>query len=449
MRNDGDHNDGGADSRHNSCLMEMLRCIGPDLLALDGFSPSVSPSRALIFAHIHCLPSYSKLLGHMIDELQFDPSKMLVIPKAYSTIPETLHELNAMGVRVENPDGLFQVGDYTKSAAPSINAACEYAAKLIDNPRVADRAILLDDGGSLTEFWYKHQLHEKIQTVSVQQTTSGIYRRPTNCKKIMKVNVAGSAAKRWFESRVIAAGVTRKLSKIQHELAGRQIGIIGYGAIGKAIATAMNEYTEQGDIRIYDYALNVRAEHFKNTSSLGTLVYKSDVIFGCTGRNCFARAETILERVDHSVTFVSCSSRDVEFLALLRSPYAQPTDNAFRDIELRPDKTHMVLNGGFPINFDRVQEYETGSEISLTRALTLSGVFQGLGHIGNDGRDPIMIPLGPRTQRLIVETWLRLNDKIYKQFGVSQADYVDRGWWEEESHRADDRARADRAKRGE
>jgi hypothetical protein len=412
--------------------MEMLRCIGPQLLAVDGIKQNVSPSRTMIFAHIHCLPSYSKLLGYMIDELRFDPSQMFVVPKAYSTIPETLHELKDMGVGIANPNGVFQVGYYNNSAALTLNAACRYAAKLIDNSRAVDRAILLDDGGSLTEFWHKHQLHERIQTVSIQQTTSGLYREPTNCKKIIKVNVAGSAAKRWFESWVIAAGVTRKLEKIRHQLADRRIGIVGYGAIGKAIAAAMKEYTDRDNIRVYDSALNVRAEHFKNTSSLRSLVNKSDFIFGCTGRNCFASVEHILRGVENSITFVSCSSRDVEFLTLLRS-YAQPTDNVFGEIELQAGKAHKVLNGGFPINFDRVHEYETGSEISLTRALTLSGVLQGLGHLGYDRRDHIMIPLGPRAQRLTVETWLRLNGKNHKQFGVSQADFYDRTWWERES----------------
>jgi D-isomer specific 2-hydroxyacid dehydrogenase, NAD binding domain len=430
--NDGNKNAVDADSRNNSRLMEMLRCIGPELLAVDGIKRYVSPSRTLIFAHIHCLPSYSKLLGYMIDVLRFVPSQMFVVPKAYSTIPETLHELKAMGVGIANPNGVFQVGYYNNSAALTLNAACRYAAKLIDNSRVAERAVLLDDGGSLTEFWHKHQLHERIKTVSVQQTTSGIYREPTNCKKIIKINVAGSAAKRWFESWVIAAGVTRKLGKIRHQLARRRIGIVGYGAIGKAIATAMKEYTDQDNIRIYDSALNVRAEHFKNTSSLRSLVNKSDFILGCTGRNCFASAEHILKGVENSITFVSCSSRDVEFLTLLRS-YAQPIDNAFGEIELQAGKVHKVLNGGFPINFDRVHEYETGSEISLTRALTLSGVLQGLGHLSYNRRDPIMIPLGPKAQRFTVETWLRLNEKNYKQFGVSQTDFHDPNWWERES----------------
>jgi hypothetical protein len=149
----------------------MLRRVGPQLIAVELIVP---PSRAPIFAHINCLPSYSKLIEYMIGEIGFDPSKIVVIPKAYSTIPETLHDLTAMGVRVEKGNGIMEVGHYNKYAAPILNAACVYAAKLIDTPRVADRAILLDDGGSLTEFWYKHQLHDKIQTISVQQTTSGI-----------------------------------------------------------------------------------------------------------------------------------------------------------------------------------------------------------------------------------------------------------------------------------
>jgi hypothetical protein len=408
----------------------MLRRIGPQLIAVDEFMPIVSPSRALVFAHIHCLPSYSKLVEYMIDEIGLDPSKMVVIPKAYSTIPETLHELRAMGVRVERANGTPEVGHYNKYAAPILNAACVYATKLINSARVADRAILLDDGGSLTEFWYKHQLHDKIQTVSIQQTTSGIYRRPTGDKKIMKIDVAGSAAKRWFESWVIATGVARKLSQIQCQLAGHRIGIIGYGAIGKAVANAMMAYTDE--IHVYDTALDVRVEKFKNTSSLESLITKSDFIFGCTGRNCFARAEQILTRVEGSLTLASCSSRDVEFLALLHA-CAQPPDDAFGDIELRAGNLHKVLNGGFPINFDRVQEFETEDEISLTRALILAGVLQGLGRIKPSEYETNIIPLEWRAQKLAAEVWLRLSNKTFRSFGVTEADFSNRKWWESES----------------
>jgi hypothetical protein len=412
-----------------SSLIEMLRSVGPKLLAVDGFSQSLSPSSVLVFAHIHCLPSYSKLLGYMIDEIGFDPSAMVVIPKAYSTIPETLHELKAMGIRVEMSNGKLEIGRYNEYAASALKSACGYAAELIDKRRDACRAILLDDGGSLTEFWYKWQLHKKIKTMSVQQTTSGLSRNPTGSKKVMKVNVAGSAAKRWFESHVIAAGITRKLKEIECQLSRSHIGIIGYGAIGRAVANEVARYTKE--IRIYDNALNVRSEKFRNTSSLGSLVVKSDYIFGCTGRNCFARSEGLLKHVQSPITFISCSSRDVEFLSLLQA-YAPPIDGAFGDIDLQANKLHKVLNGGFPINFDRVREYETEDEISLTRALTLSGVFQCLGKFDYDDEAAI-VPLGPKAQKITVETWLRLNQKTHKLFGVSDLNFVDLKWWENES----------------
>jgi len=418
----------------------MLGSIGPSLLA-DGVSPRISPSRTLVFAHIHCLPSYSKLLGYMIDEIGFDPAKIVVIPKVYSTVPETLHELRDMGIRVEKTNGGLRVGRYSQYAAPTLNAACAHAEKLIDNlgSRSVDRAILLDDGGSLTEFWYRYKLQEKIYTVSLQQTTSGIFRQPTGCKKIMKVNVAGSAAKRWFESLVIASGVTRKLSEMQEQLSDRPIGVIGYGAIGKAVAEAMTSYTNDGNIRIYDYAPNVRTDRFKNASSLRSLVQKSDFIFGCTGRNCFARAEHVLKDLERPLTFASCSSRDVEFMALLLA-YGVATESPFGHVGLGSSRhPHKVLNGGFPINFDRVKEWETENEISLTRALVLAGILQSLGEIRQANYETNIIPLGPKAQKLAVETWLRLNKRSHKDFGVNTLDFQDHKWWESESARGNRR----------
>jgi S-adenosylhomocysteine hydrolase len=420
------------ESNRDSILTEMLRHIGSKRPTFN-----VHPSRVLVFAHIHCLPSYSRLLAYMIKEVGFDPSRMVVIPKAYSTIPKTLDEIDALGIRVERTEIAIKIGYYDKCAAPALKAACNYASRYINNQHPADGAILLDDGGFLTEFWHKCHLHEKLYTISVQQTTSGICREPSRCQKIVKINVAGSAAKRWFESGVIAAGITRKLSKLQHQLANRRVGIIGYGAIGRAIANAMTKYTNE--ICIYDSAPNVRAELFKNASSIGGLIDSSDFIFGCTGEDPFLETEHVLRRAKNSITFVSCSSRDVEFRALLKA-YAQPASNSLGDITLLADNVHKVLNGGFPINFDRLDECETESEISLTRALTLSGVLQGLRQFKSTDSENILVALGHEAQKLAVETWLGLNNKSCELFGVSETDFADETWWETESvHQAKDR----------
>jgi 2-polyprenyl-3-methyl-5-hydroxy-6-metoxy-1,4-benzoquinol methylase len=62
-----------------------------------------------------------------------------------------------------------------------------------------------------------------------------------------------------------------------------------------------------------------------------------------------------------------------------------------------------VLNGGFPVNFDREREWERFEEIMLTRKLILEGLFQAK---GLSGTSPRAVMMNPAVQLRIVEEWL-------------------------------------------
>ena len=92
----------------------------------------------------------------------------------------------------------------------------------------------------------------------------------------------------------------------------------------------------------------------------------------------------------------------------------------------------VVLNGGFPINFDREREWEDESEISLTRALVLLGVVQAL---CLPARRPTKAneKLALKCQQVLVATWLKRRNKTCADYGVSEGDFYDMRWWFRES----------------
>ncbi|WP_027530809.1 NAD(P)-dependent oxidoreductase [Bradyrhizobium sp. WSM3983] len=419
-----------ADDRSNGTpLTQLLGQVRPDFLMRDGFAPKSAISEAVIFAHIHCLPSSVELLSFLIEKVGFDPSKIIVIPKAYSTIPNSLQELKRqMGFRVLLSEGELRRGLYDEYAAVSLNRACEIADEFGKYERKPPRVVLLDDGGTLTERWFNYGLASRFETVSVQQTTSGLFRPPFHDRRILKVNVAGSAAKRWFESKIIAKGITRKVFARISELERRKIGVVGYGAVGKALADAMSAHG--ADIVVYDKSRDVRSHRYENAASLDQLLRKAEVIFGCVGKDIFEGCGNALEAMAAPQIFASCSSRDVEFQSLFR--YAIPTEsqNPFEDVTIRAGGLHNILNGGFPINFDREHEWEEESEIALTRALVLAGVCQALADLephAIEGSN--IVPLGVEIQKNLVDCWLDINGMSTEQFCVKRADFDNREWW--------------------
>jgi hypothetical protein len=262
----------------------------------------------------------------------------------------------------------------------------------------------------------------------VQQTTSGLARPPFHDRRIPKVNVAGSTAKRWFESKIIANGITRKVLAGIGGLKRRKVGVIGYGAIGKALADAMS--AQQAEIVVYDKCRNVHSHRHENAASLDELLCKAEIIFGCVGKDVFEGCENALEAIGRRLILASCSSRDVEFQSLFRDAIPAESQNPFEDVTIGTAGSHSILNGGFPINFDREREWEEESEVALTRALMLAGVYQALADIGHhviEGSN--IVPLGIETQKNLVDRWLDINGLSTEQFGVARADFNDREWW--------------------
>jgi hypothetical protein len=160
-----------------------------------------------------------------------------------------------------------------------------------------------------------------------------------------------------------------------------------------------------------------------------------DLILGCTGRNFLPVEQLRKVKPNHEIHFVSCSSRDVEFLDLLRFGQINPStigDGFGRlDVTFRGTHRHFIENGGFPINFDRFEEQEGPNEIALTRALVLAGIFQALCVKVKERREDLLM-LSPSLQRALVQQWLHLTGKSAADFGIG-ADIDSLDWWKTHS----------------
>jgi hypothetical protein len=383
----------------------------------------------VIIAHIHCLPSTTGTLFKWLTELERPPRALIVVPKPYSTIPEAVTGIRRLGIKVIDAPDLA----YPTYGALSLNMLKRGFDAAALHFRASDRLLLLDDGGLLTDMWSKTFRSTFPHAVSVQQTTSGTYRRDWSDWQINVVDAARSCAKSNFESVIIARGILRKLQKLPEYEHAESIGVVGLGAIGGHVA---GSFAHDGKrVFGYDNRQNVACPRgVRRARSIYELLDQSKVVVGCTGKNWLygkSRREKLLAS---SHTLISCSSRDVEFHGILQAGYADRTDGIFSTIHIeRPETpTQTVLNGGFPINFDRRKEWEQINEITLTRAIVLAAVLQAA-LLPPEEDETKTVQLDAVCQKLIVLEWLKFNNFRARLFGLDDNDLQDLAWWKSTS----------------
>ena len=314
-----------------------------------------------LVARQHLLPSLAWLF-HRFCELGA-VSTIELFPKEYSLIPDAASSIPQM-VRIREPSELDAV------------------LRSIDEP-----CVIVDDGGMI-QTRVPAQLARLA--VGVEQTTFGArgeWSYPT-------VLVCRSAAKLVLESQIIARGIRRKLES-EGLLGKHRVGIVGLGALGAALARHLLDRgtsVEGADV------VSCPPDLLAIRSALPELVHHCDVIVGCSGTDCLASID--MSQVSGTKTLVSCSSADVEFRSFL-----DENRGGFETVEVARDRArYRVMNGGYPINFDRVHEWELPEEIMLTRRLMLAGVQQAM---SLRGARPGGIMLDPTVQLEIVSDWLQ------------------------------------------
>jgi len=131
-------------------------------------------------------------------------------------------------------------------------------------------------------------------------------------------------------------------------------------------------------------------------------------------------------------TFVSCSSGDIEFNALL-----QAIGTAVPPLQRDPLGTLQVtfphaglrvtvMCGGFPANFDRTNQSVPDQNIQLTRGLLLGAVVQATDRVAS--ARPRNEMLSPSVQRFVVDEWERYGSPDGKSAavgGVSEQNRTD------------------------
>jgi len=302
------------------------------------------PLRGLRIAGVqHLLGTTGGLMRGLADS-GAAPSDVAFIGKTYSQHEDVATELQHDGFAVHLSDFESSLDVKFGPMGPSSGSAKNRPAELLnrldelfelsdvrslENLREAVRTgkapkgrkfLLIDDGGELIELVHQHfpELHDRI--VAVEQTTKGRNRIKELGLAFPVVDVAGSEAKRVWESPIIGRSVAKttlaKLDglKAQGVSVGKKVLVIGFGAIGRATALAMHE---QGyHVSVIDSRAEVLAEAaaagFATHASIDDALPHAEIVIGATGGSGLAADQ--LAKLPSGAVLINAASSATEFV---------------------------------------------------------------------------------------------------------------------------------------
>jgi S-adenosylhomocysteine hydrolase len=289
----------------------------------------------------HLLGSTGGLLRGLADS-GAAPGKIHVSGKTYSQNPEVIAELAKDGFRVRASEFESSLDVRFGAMGPTTGSAknrgvellnrlddlfevrgraqLEQLSAAIKSGRAHGRYLLIDDGGELIELVHHEypELHDHI--VAVEQTTKGKRRLEALPLRFPVVDVAGSEAKRVWESPMIGRSVAKTTSAKLADLrargvrVGKKVLVLGFGAIGRASAEALKR--EGYEVHVFDPSeaslAAARDAGFAVHTQLDDALPHGEIVVGATGTTALDAAK--LAKLPNGAVLVNAASSATEFV---------------------------------------------------------------------------------------------------------------------------------------
>ena len=326
-------------------------------------------SDCAIIAHTHIFPTSVALfrpLAHLVRV-----GNIFLLDKPYSSVRESLNELVKSGVEVI-PMAVEKGAPYEFSLKKGVDLLWQRVIEAQKKKRFK-KILIIDDGGDILLSIPWRQL-QGARIAGVEQTQRGINRiQDSNIQLPSIVSVASSGVKKIIEADFIGKSVVDKLQSLQILDSVSCVGILGVGSIGKAIKDSLNKLDKESIS--YDVSTHKnRTSSSTERNSVDTLIQECDLVIGATGEDSLRGI--VLDRVKGKKILASASSSNIEFRSILQlTAFSEQPFSTVR-VPIHTDLTLEILNGGFPVNFDREKEWEPADDIVLTRCLLYIGIMQ-------------------------------------------------------------------------
>lgn len=322
------------------------------------------------------------------------PQNVSLLGKCYSTCKDVFDEMKEDGIDVS--PGSFSYQSHKPFDALFNNEVHTFLRQRLPDLLEGDyeAIVVLDDGGKCINVISK--FHDKLssQIVAIEQTSAGYHDIKDVLLPFPVINVARSPIKLIYESPMIAqAGAERLYQSLRAKnIYSDSVLIIGGGAIGQAMKTRL-----EGEMAVSIYDASRLLSDFNK--KISDVLPAFDLIIGCTGRPSIAKENHKL--LSQNAVLVSMSSSDREFDSVHLRKRISSSSDCHQDLLIG---NRLLVNSGFPVNFDGDRENIDTEKIQLTIALIAAGMLQALepsSYVQNQ-----LLPLEQKYEELIKSLYL-------------------------------------------
>lgn len=353
-----------------------------------------------------------------------DLKNVFALGKVYSNSEPVIQTLRNMGITVIDST-TPEPGEFRSYFQHDVERLWQVAAETL-RARDIKRILVLDDGGvCITSAPY--EVLQRYALCGVEQTSLGMFLFEEKPPPFAVMSWARAAVKLQIGGPIFSQCFHDRLQKeFLHggTLQGEQLGVIGMGSIGRAVA---NLAAGQGNEVFYcdpnpDLHLPSRLrETVTRVDSVEDLLIHCDYILGCSGRNPFKGRWPLKHRP--GVKLFSASSGDQEFGPIIRDLKLKPNfrvDSDTWDITSAhgPSGPIHIAYLGYPYTFvsrgieaapTQIVQFDTGG---LLMGLVQARLF--LEHRESDREQNRGIHrISPRAQRFVYNRWVHaMNDRM-------------------------------------
>jgi hypothetical protein len=329
------------------------------------------------------------LMLQALYELNLKPANVFLIGKCYSTSSSVYSQMIEDGINIDQSSLSFKSHQpFDQFYKISVKKFYNQIKKTVNKIR-PKKIIVLDDGGELLSHVNPNDFDCK-QIIGIEQTSSGYNKLVNQPLKFPIINVARSWAKLRYESPIISEFALKKFFLSLPERTWEKALIVGGGPIGLAIKDKLKQ---ESQVDIFD-----TVSERSNISSLRKNLSSYDLIIGCTGS--ISISHTLHSLLKEGCILASVSSSDREFDAHYLRKKTAPYENCHCNLSV---EGKLLLNSGFPINFDGGIHSVEPKYIQLTRALLVAAIFQSTPLCSEP---PQILELSPNYQRQIINFFI-------------------------------------------
>jgi S-adenosylhomocysteine hydrolase len=351
----------------------------------------------------------------------FRPENIHIIGKPYSTISSCLDIIKNFGINYYlnlRPDSY---GNFKKYFIKDIHSMWKQIVS--SHLSKISNLLVLDDGG-LCITNTPNKIVKNYKIIGIEQTQNGLDIIKNFKLLYPVVNVASSAVKKKLEPYIITNSIISSIGAKKIE--NKRCGIVGYGALGSILSKKITSIANE--LIFYDINSKINSKLKNNAKNVLELFQKTDILFGCTGVDITKIIFRKMLSFENNKTLVSCSSGDYEFNSLLNKLHYKPNEKKLTtNIEYIYNKFKLqILNGGFPINFNRQYEVEPIEHIQLTRTLLFIGIIQSL-FMENKKNTNLIYKLDALLQKSVVNNWVKYIRN--KEINIDEIKYFNSCSW--------------------